>query len=125
MILRESQSRSAELSPRVDLESVARVIAEASEAVQVIFFGSRARNHFDDSSDWDFLLVMPESWQPVNYEQSLIPTRAAHDALWKSGFRQSVDLVTMPIKSFRAGDSVLARVVQQEGITIFDGTNHA
>ncbi len=105
---------------QTQLKEIAQIMATASGANKIILFGSRARGDFDSSSDWDFLLVMPETWNPSTLDQELDVARVAHTALWKSGFRESVDLVPMQKSDFESGNNVLARVIWQEGKTVFE-----
>ncbi len=64
---------------QTQLQDIAQIMATASGASKVILFGSRARGDFDASSDWDFLLVMPESWNPSCLEEELHVSRTSHD----------------------------------------------
>jgi HEPN domain-containing protein len=101
------------------LQEIAQIMATASGASKVILFGSRARGDFDSSSDWDFLLVMPQNWNPSCLDQELDAARAAHNALFKQGFNFSIDIIPMTNNAFISGNNVLARMVWREGITLF------
>jgi predicted nucleotidyltransferase len=107
---------------QTELKEIAAIMAKASGASKIILFGSRARGDFDASSDWDFLLVMPQTWNPASFNLELDVVRAAHNALWEFGFRESIELIPMRLTAFQTGNNVLARVIWQEGITLFEHT---
>ncbi len=105
---------------QTELKEIAAIMAKASGASKIILFGSRARGDFDSSSDWDFLLVMPATWNPSCFSQELDTTRAAHNALLERGFDFSIDIIPMTYTAYTTGNNVLARMVWREGITIFE-----
>ncbi len=105
---------------QTQLKEIAQIMATASSANKIILFGSRARGDFDSSSDWDFLLVMPTSWNPSCLEEELEITRASHNALLKRGYDFSTDIIPMTYNAFTTGNNVLARMVWREGITLFE-----
>ena len=109
----------------IQLQEIAHIMATASGASKVILFGSRARGDFDSSSDWDFLLVMPKTWNPSCFSEELNTVRAAHNALLNANYDFSIDIIPMREVAFNTGNNVLARMVWQEGITLFEQAHTA
>jgi len=50
--------RALQLDPAVEI--AAARLAEATDAEEVLLFGSRARGDHDDSSDWDLCVILPD-----------------------------------------------------------------
>lgn len=102
------------------LQEMAQIMAQASGAVKVILFGSRARGDFDKSSDWDFLLLLPEGDWMQTFESEMDMVRTAHNSLLKAGIDLSMDIIPMSVRGFEEGTTVLARVIWKEGITLLE-----
>jgi predicted nucleotidyltransferase len=98
-----------ELKPSV-LE-IARVVALATNAVEVRLFGSAARGEATANSDLDLLLVLPDD------ADLLASSARAQQALYPS--LVDADIVPMRVSHFRNGESVLARTVAREGIVVY------
>jgi uncharacterized protein len=104
--------------------AMARVLALSSGALEVVLFGSRARGDFDDSSDWDFLLILPDGAWMFDFEAELEIVRTAQKALWDAGFDVYADVIPMPSSVYQKGTNSLVRIVTREGISVF-GAIHA
>jgi predicted nucleotidyltransferase len=102
-----------------ELTEMARVMARESGANSVILFGSQARGDADASSDWDFLLVLPDGPWMNSFDAELEIVRQTQRALWDAGFDLSMEIILMSESSFTKGDNVLARVIWREGKTLF------
>ena len=102
------------------LQEIAQIMATASGANKIIIFGSRARGDFDALSDWDFLLVMPQTWNPSCFSEELNTVRAAHNALLNANFDFSIDIIPMRDVAFNTGNNVLARMIWSEGKTVLE-----
>jgi predicted nucleotidyltransferase len=97
--------------PSPDLREVARVVANATNALEVRLFGSVARGETSSESDVDLLLVLPD-------DADLLQASArAQQALYPSVL--DADIVPMRVSHFRNGESVLARVIAREGIVLY------
>lgn len=95
------------------LKLLASKVALVSGAVQVILFGSVARETQNSQSDLDLLLLMP-----TTDRQTLLNAAIKADSVfWNAPY--SVDLIPMSVEYFQAGDSVLARRVAREGIILY------
>ncbi len=107
------------------LRTLAGIVAEASGAVKVVLFGSRARGQARVESDVDFLLLVPdEVWGDTLFE-CMEPALCAQDALWEAGADFRFDLIPMRLTAFERETSVLARVAKRDGIVVFDSTQAA
>jgi uncharacterized protein len=97
--------------PSPAILEAARVIALASNAIEVQLFGSVARGQARDGSDLDLLLVLPDD------ADLLTATARAQRALYPSLL--DADIVPMHVSHFRNSESVLARVVAREGVRVY------
>jgi uncharacterized protein len=100
------------------LQALARTVAQASGAVQVILFGSVARGDARDDSDLDLLLLFPDAALGPSLFEMTEPVDRAMRALWPLEF--AVDFYPMRLSDFVNRTSVLADVVAREGITLFE-----
>ncbi|MFA5786802.1 MAG: nucleotidyltransferase domain-containing protein [Actinomycetota bacterium] len=94
-----------------ELAPLAERLAEAVGARMVVLFGSFARGEGGPNSDVDLLYVLPD------HADLLAVAPLAELALWPR--RWSFDLVPMRESHWRAGRSVLARRVAEEGIVLY------
>jgi predicted nucleotidyltransferase len=110
------------LANRTQLIAVARVMALASGAKQVILFGSAARGTNTPDSDLDFLLVIPDQewkWNGTTLEK-LEPAIKARDTIRNAGYWMSLDVLPLPESRLNDPSSLLASEVKRDGITLFE-----
>jgi predicted nucleotidyltransferase len=93
------------------LGEIARQIAVASHAREVVLFGSRATGTGDEQSDVDLALVFD---RPEMIPEGL---RQAHRVLWPRRF--PVDLVPITADALRRGTTLLAREIARTGTVLY------
>ena len=82
---------------------------------KIILFGSYAKDTFNENSDYDFYLVMPDSTSNI-----LHVTQEAYICLLDMN-RKPVDIVVNTASKFleRAKRMTLERTVQNEGVVLY------
>jgi predicted nucleotidyltransferase len=104
---------------RVDdelLHDIARVIAEASGAIQVILFGSAARGEADSGSDLDWLLVMPDEHFGSSFMEQIQPAlRASQALLERNLYVCAMDFLPIRLSSFARGETLIALEAARDG----------
>jgi predicted nucleotidyltransferase len=99
--------------------TIAEISARASGAKKVILFGSVARGEAHADSDLDLLLLVEDSSFGTTLFEQLEPARKARIAVRKAGYRLPLECVPMGLEHFAREDSILAEVIQKEGIVIY------
>jgi predicted nucleotidyltransferase len=96
---------------REALGEIARQLAAASHASEVVLFGSRAAGTHHGQSDVDLALVFDRA------EMIADGLRRAHRALWPRQF--PVDLVPVTAEALRNGTTLLAREIMRTGTVLY------
>jgi len=103
------------VSPRDPrLAEIVRRLVDAYQPERAYLFGSTARSEVGPDSDYDILLVMPDSASP-----ELLRARRAYEVLWDLG--TAVDVVLWRRGAFDARAAVptsLPAIVLREGILL-------
>ncbi|NOX62540.1 MAG: nucleotidyltransferase domain-containing protein [Chloroflexi bacterium] len=82
---------------------------------RVYLFGSRARGEEDEHSDYDLLVVVPESDLPRHRREA-----QSYDLLW--GVQTPVDIIVLTRQEFERSARVktsLSALVQKEGVILY------
>jgi predicted nucleotidyltransferase len=105
-----------EVSVSVDplVRQAARRLADATSAIAVILFGSRARGEFKPDSDWDLCVVVPDDVKPGQFTSV---------SLWSTIAELVVPIQVVPIRKsiFEAKkDDInsLSHDVYQDGVVL-------
>jgi len=82
---------------------------------KIILFGSYARDSYNENSDYDFYLIMPDSTQNI-----LHATQEAYISLIDMD-RKPVDIIVNTASKFeeRSKTASLERTVQKEGVVLY------
>jgi uncharacterized protein len=100
----------------VELEEVIRRLVKAYQPSQIYLFGSHARDEATDDSDFDLLVVVPESARPEQRR-----SRLAYEVLWGTGTAADVLVSTASEFERRAHlNASLAGIVRWEGKLVYD-----
>lgn len=82
---------------------------------QIYLFGSQARGQAEETSDFDLLVVLPESDLPRHRREAI-----SYDLLW--GMTMPIDVIVLTRSEFERGKRVktsLASTVQEEGELLY------
>ncbi len=114
---------SAQPPKALDLEhlrTLAGIVAEASGAVKVVLFGSRARGQARVDSDLDWLLVIPDERFGESFTEQVQPALRASQALLDHNlYTCPMDFVPTRASTFSEGRTVIARAAAKEGIVLY------
>ena len=99
-----------------EIVTIANKFKEALNPLSIYLFGSYARNDFNEKSDYDFYIVVPDE----NYD-NIEQTSAAYCSLIGMK-RRPVDIVVGSHSTFerRKAFSSLERTVANEGVLIYE-----
>jgi uncharacterized protein len=98
------------------LEEVVRRLVELFEPERIYLFGSQARGEASGDSDYDVMVVVPESDQPTHKR-----AQKAYSVLWGVGI--PVEVIVFTREQFLHQSSVvasLAATVQREGRVLYE-----
>ncbi|TVR71868.1 MAG: nucleotidyltransferase domain-containing protein [Sphaerobacteraceae bacterium] len=98
------------------LQEVVRRLVELFEPERIYLFGSQARGDASGDSDYDVMVVVPESDQP-SYRRA----QKAYSVLWGVGI--PVEVIVFTREQFDRQSSVvasLAATVQREGRILYE-----
>jgi uncharacterized protein len=99
-----------------ELEEVVRRLVQAYQPERIYLFGSHARNDATEDSDYDLLVVVPESAKPEQRR-----SRLAYEVLWGTGAAADVLVTTVTQFERRAHlNASLAGTVRREGRLVYD-----
>lgn len=99
-----------------ELVDIVRLLARAYQPERIYLFGSHARNEASQDSDYDLLVVVPESATPQQQR-----SRLAYEVLWGTGVAADVLVTTVSQFERRAHlNASLAGTVQREGVLVYD-----
>jgi predicted nucleotidyltransferase len=98
------------LANHTQLQDMARVMALASGAKQVILFGSAARGTATKDSDLDFLLILEDNADGFSAGMAAFEVMPENIPL---------DIVPMSESTFKNGSNQLARIVAREGEVLY------
>jgi uncharacterized protein len=99
-----------------ELGEIVRRLVDALHPERIYLFGSQARHDATGDSDYDLLVLVPDSCEDLNEKINL-----AYDVLW--GTEAPVDVIVQTTKHFedRSGlKSSLAGTVLREGALVYD-----
>ncbi len=103
-------------SPNSELSEVLQRLISAYEPERIYLFGSHARGDATDDSDFDLLVVVPDT---ARDEQQR--SRLAYEVLWGTG--ASADVIVNTAQQFKRRShlrSSLAGTVMREGRVVYD-----
>lgn len=108
--------RESTVNPGAELEEIVRRLVEAYQPERIYLFGSHARGEATSDSDYDLLVLIPET-APLEKRGS----KLAYEALWGSGAAADVLVTTVDQFERRAHlNSSLAGTVRREGRIVYD-----
>ena len=99
------------------LAEIVRRLVDALQPERIYLFGSRARGEADADSDYDLLVVVPDSDEP-GYRRA----QTAHGLIW--GLRTSADILVWTRREFEERLPVvtsLPATVTREGLLLHGG----
>ena len=99
------------------IEQVKDVIISQVNPDQIILFGSRARDDFQENSDYDFLVLKKGLDETKEITQNL------RKVLYKSGFREPMDIIVMSCEKYLNFVNIVGYVykeIKMEGKVIYE-----
>ena len=103
---------------KTTLDLVINRLVDGLHPERIYLFGSQAQGQATKESDFDLLVVVPESNLPRHQRESL-----SYDLLW--GLTTPVDVIVLTIDEFKHRSQVntsLASTVQKKGVIVYDGS---
>lgn len=98
-----------------ELDQLVEHLADQLKPNAIYLFGSQARGEANLDSDYDLLVVVPDSPLPRHERET-----KAYDALW--GLSCPADVIVLTLKEFEEAQQVptsLASTVLREGILLY------
>ena len=99
------------------IEQVKDIIVSQVNPDQIILFGSRARDEYREDSDYDFLVLKKGLVESKETTQNL------RKILYKSGFREPMDIIVMNREKYLNLVNVVGyvyKVIKREGKVIYE-----
>ncbi|MBS1253405.1 MAG: hypothetical protein MAG451_02454 [Anaerolineales bacterium] len=97
------------------LEETVNRLVQGLHPERIYLFGSQARGQAGETSDFDLLVVLPESDLPRHRREAI-----SYDLLW--GMAAPIDVIVLTQSEFEQGRRVktsLASTVQKEGELLY------